>query len=571
MESGLFPITPEVQGAGRARARRSRWPWSSPAACARTSTARSPTSTTRTWPPSAGGAQGRRSARTSRRPGRSHDASHGLERPVRPELDRAVRIADRRRRQALRRPRSAVDDATARRRRRRAVHAARPLGLRQDHAAAADRRVLPPPDEGEIRFGERRVDVLPPYERNIGMVFQNYALWPHMTVRGNVTYGLRLRKLAGRRDRAPAGSSAAAQGQPRRARGPLPGTALGRPAAAGGAGAGPRPQSRHPAARRAALQPRRQDPRAGARRDPQAPAGARHHHDLRHPRPGGGAVALRSRGRHARRQASSRWPRPRRCTSGRSTASWPTSSAPTTSSPASAASARPSGAVVETPLGLLRGRPADAVTVGGRCVLAVRPENVALGGGGENVVEGRVALASYLGNTLRYDVETAAGARAQGRRARSLAPRAAARGPGRAPVLPGLGRPHAARRVTPPARRRFRTRRRPRRPTGPARRARMPGRPRARLRRHLALPDRLPRLPAGADLLRRVHRRGAAGSRSPTSSDFARDGFYLRSLWNSLVLGPRHRGLHLHAGLRRRVPARALRLPRAGTCSATSR
>ena len=36
---------------------------------------------------------------------------------------------------------------------------------------------------------------LPPYERNIGMVFQNYALWPHMTVAGNVSYGLRLRRL----------------------------------------------------------------------------------------------------------------------------------------------------------------------------------------------------------------------------------------------------------------------------------------------------------------------------------------------------------------------------------------
>src|SRR5262249_445695 len=53
-----------------------------------------------------------------------------------------------------------------------------------------------PPDAGEIRFGERRVETLPPYERNIGMVFQNYALWPHMTVRGNITYGLRLRRLA---------------------------------------------------------------------------------------------------------------------------------------------------------------------------------------------------------------------------------------------------------------------------------------------------------------------------------------------------------------------------------------
>jgi ABC-type Fe3+/spermidine/putrescine transport system ATPase subunit len=52
-----------------------------------------------------------------------------------------------------------------------------------------------PVDAGEIHFGHRRVDGLAPYERNIGMVFQNYALWPHMTVRGNITYGLRLRKL----------------------------------------------------------------------------------------------------------------------------------------------------------------------------------------------------------------------------------------------------------------------------------------------------------------------------------------------------------------------------------------
>src|SRR3989442_15625568 len=53
-----------------------------------------------------------------------------------------------------------------------------------------------PPDAGQIHFGARRVDALPPYARNIGMVFQNYALWPHMTVRANITYGLRLRKLA---------------------------------------------------------------------------------------------------------------------------------------------------------------------------------------------------------------------------------------------------------------------------------------------------------------------------------------------------------------------------------------
>ncbi len=51
------------------------------------------------------------------------------------------------------------------------------------------------PDEGEIFFGEREVSGIPPYERNIGMVFQNYALWPHMTIFDNVAYGLKLKKV----------------------------------------------------------------------------------------------------------------------------------------------------------------------------------------------------------------------------------------------------------------------------------------------------------------------------------------------------------------------------------------
>ena len=53
------------------------------------------------------------------------------------------------------------------------------------------------PDSGTIRFGDRVVNGLAPYERGIGMVFQNYALWPHMTVAENVGYGLRLRRLRG--------------------------------------------------------------------------------------------------------------------------------------------------------------------------------------------------------------------------------------------------------------------------------------------------------------------------------------------------------------------------------------
>jgi len=54
---------------------------------------------------------------------------------------------------------------------------------------------LLPLSAGTIWQDDRRVDTLPPERRGFGMVFQNYALFPHMTVRGNVAFGLRMRRL----------------------------------------------------------------------------------------------------------------------------------------------------------------------------------------------------------------------------------------------------------------------------------------------------------------------------------------------------------------------------------------
>jgi len=50
-------------------------------------------------------------------------------------------------------------------------------------------------DRGRILLGEARIDTLPPHKRNTGMVFQNYAVFPNLTVGDNVAYGLRARKV----------------------------------------------------------------------------------------------------------------------------------------------------------------------------------------------------------------------------------------------------------------------------------------------------------------------------------------------------------------------------------------
>src|SRR5829696_1221115 len=68
------------------------------------------------------------------------------------------------------------------------------------------------PDAGRVELGGRDVTDLPPYDRDVNTVFQDYALFPHMTVGENVEYGLRIAKV-GREERRRPGQLSGGQRQ----------------------------------------------------------------------------------------------------------------------------------------------------------------------------------------------------------------------------------------------------------------------------------------------------------------------------------------------------------------------
>ena len=264
-----------------------------------------------------------------------------------------------------------------------------------------------PPDAGEIYFGERRVDALPPYERNIGMVFQNYALWPHMTVRGNVSYGLRLRRLGAdeiARRLAAGLAKVNLTGFEDRYPGQLSGGQQQRVALARALVLNPdillldEPLSNLDAKIRVQV-------RAEIRMLQQELRITTVYvtHDQEEALSLSDRVAVMRDGRVLQVAAPKElYERP----INRFVADF----VGTNNFIAGVCTERGDGrALVETALGLVHARSSPMVGAGARCVLAVRPENVALGGGGENAFDGRVTFASYLGNTLRYDVETAGG------------------------------------------------------------------------------------------------------------------------------------------------------------------
>jgi ABC-type Fe3+/spermidine/putrescine transport system ATPase subunit len=251
------------------------------------------------------------------------------------------------------------------------------------------------------------VDGLAPHQRNIGMVFQNYALWPHMTVRENITYGLRLRKLAGaeiaqRLERGLEQVNLA--GLEDRYPGQLSGGQQQRVALARALVLSPdillldEPLSNLDAKIRVQVR--------GEIRQLQQSLGITTvyvTHDQEEALSLSDRVAVMRDGRIQQVATPKQlYERP----VNRFVADFVGTN---NFIPGVCTEQKGDRVTVETALGPVQGRAADGLTAGARCVLAVRPENVALGAGADNVVEGRVAFAAYLGSTLRYDVQTPAG------------------------------------------------------------------------------------------------------------------------------------------------------------------
>ena len=265
------------------------------------------------------------------------------------------------------------------------------------------------PDAGTIRFGDRVVNGLPPYERRIGMVFQNYALWPHMTVADNVSYGLRLRKLPPPEVRARLGEGLRKvnlTGFEARYPGQLSGGQQQRVALARALVLNPdillldEPLSNLDAKIRIQV-------RAEIRRLQQELRITTIYvtHDQEEALSLSDRVAVMRDG-HVLQVGPPKelYERPRT----RFVADFVGTNNLVPGEVQGGGGSR-GELVVSTALGPLRAVASGAVSR--RCVLAVRPENVALGAvaGEGNRVDGRVSLVSYLGNTLRYDVQTEPG------------------------------------------------------------------------------------------------------------------------------------------------------------------
>ena len=159
---------------------------------------------------------------------------------------------------------------------RRVPDAARPVRLRQEHGARLHRRARAADRWRDHVRRARRSPSFEPHERNVAMVFQDYALYPHMSVRENMSFGLKQQRIDAGDDRPPGRDRGRDAGSRAAARAPA-GRAFRRPAPAGRGRPRRGAQPRRVPDGRAALQPRRRPARADPHRD-QAPAARPRHH-----------------------------------------------------------------------------------------------------------------------------------------------------------------------------------------------------------------------------------------------------------------------------------------------------
>jgi spermidine/putrescine ABC transporter ATP-binding subunit len=269
------------------------------------------------------------------------------------------------------------------------------------------------PDQGDIRFDGQRVNDVPPSERGIGMVFQNFALWPHMTITENVAYGLRLRKV-------PAAEIATrVAGAFDKVK--MPGLGDRYPGQLSGG-----QQQRVALARALVLNPRillLDEPLSNL--DAKIRVQVRQEirklqrdlgittmyvtHDQEEALTLSDRIAVFNQGKVFQVGAPKElYERP----ANRFVADF-IGINNLIDGTVSAIDAARRQLTVTTALGTLAAVLDQRAKVGGRCVLCIRPENAALEtqsqGQGRNQISGRISFAAYLGNALRYDVELTPG------------------------------------------------------------------------------------------------------------------------------------------------------------------
>jgi len=267
-------------------------------------------------------------------------------------------------------------------------------------------------DEGEIHFDDRQVNDVPPYERHIGMVFQNYALWPHMTVFQNVAYGLKLRKLP------QAEIAERVQGVLRKVN--LVGLEARYPGQLSGG-----QQQRVALARALVLNPDillldeplsnldakiRVQVRAEIRKLQKELGITTVYvtHDQEEALSLSDRIAVFAQGKVLQvGLPKTLYERP----ASRFVADF-IGTNNMVEGRVRLVEARQGRLRAETALGDLLALPDERFQPGDRCLLCVRPENASVNGpaeGESNVLKGKITFASYLGNTLRYDVEVGTG------------------------------------------------------------------------------------------------------------------------------------------------------------------